>query len=381
VNWPQGFSSAAVRSGLKPSGNLDLGVLVSERPATLAGISTRNLVKAAPIRVTQEVIDRGQARGLVVNAGNANACTGVRGLEVAHEMQANTASVIGCEPTEIAVASTGIIGVQMPTEIVSQGISQTADSFTSQVEPLATAIMTTDTRPKIAEATIGQARIVGIAKGAGMIAPEMATMLCFIATDAEVSRDDLTDALRAASSETFDSISVDGCMSTNDTVLVLANGVAGPVDPADFSHALAQVCASLADQIVSDGEGATKVIDITVSGAQDRQTARLCARSVADSVLFRCAMNGGDPNWGRILSALGASGADIDPDRIDVTVGGEALCVAGERGPGDLAKAEAALKADRIAIGISLGLGTEQATITTNDLSAEYVRINAEYTT
>ncbi|MFP5225557.1 MAG: bifunctional glutamate N-acetyltransferase/amino-acid acetyltransferase ArgJ [Actinomycetota bacterium] len=381
MRWPRGFSSAAVRSGLKPSGTLDLGVLASDRPATLAGLSTSNLVKAAPVRVTQRVIDAGRARAVVVNAGNANACTGDRGIEVAEMMQAATADLLGCDPNEVAVASTGIIGVQMPTELVREGIAMTADATSSEVLPLARAIMTTDTRPKIAEAAVGSARIVGIAKGAGMIAPEMATMLCFIATDAQVGREDLDAALRSAASNSFEQISVDGCMSTNDTVLLLANGAAGPVDPEAFSAALSAVCASLADQIVSDGEGATKVIDIFVGGARDLAAARRCARSVADSVLFRCAMNGGDPNWGRILSALGASGADIDPDRIAVRIGGEDLCVGGERGPGDLAKAEAALKADRIRVDIDLGMGDQAAKVTTNDLSAEYVRINAEYTT
>jgi glutamate N-acetyltransferase/amino-acid N-acetyltransferase len=250
------------------------------------------------------------------------------------------------------------------------------------------AIMTTDTRPKTVEVHLGGARIVGFAKGAGMIAPEMATLLAFVVTDAAIERGLLVDALRTATAASFNSISVDGCRSTNDTLLVLANGAAGgpPIgsdsDGAEgFRGALHEVCSSLARQIVEDGEGATKVVSIVVEGATREREARVAAGTVADSVLLRCALNGADPNWGRVLAALGTSGIPFDPNTVDVWLGGQKLCERGALGPGDPEKARAALLDRDVEVKIDLHRGQARATVLTNDLSSEYVRINAEYTT
>jgi glutamate N-acetyltransferase/amino-acid N-acetyltransferase len=389
MKLPEGYAASGVACGLKPSGNLDLGMLVSDRAATAAGVFTTNRVQAAPVQLTRKHIRRGSARGIVVNAGNANACTGKQGYADARAMAEQTAKALAITKEKVLVNSTGIIGVPLDMEKVRQGI----DAATKALSPdgagdFAAAIMTTDTRPKTAEAIIGSARIVGFAKGAGMIAPEMATLLAFVVTDAPVERGLLVDALGSSTASTFNSISVDGCRSTNDTLLVLANGAAGE-EPIGLEHpqagafreALEDVCASLARQIVEDGEGATKVVSIVVDGATSAREARRAAGSVADSVLLRCALNGADPNWGRVLAALGTSGIPFDPNMIDVSLGGQLLCQNGAPGPGDPEKARAALLDRDVEVRIALKRGDSTATVLTNDLSAEYVRINAEYTT
>lgn len=381
MKLPAGFRAGAVAAGMKPSGRPDVAVLVSDRPASIAGLFTQNRVQAAPVALSRRVVRRGTAQAIVANSGNANACTGPQGVECAAQMQREGAAALGVPRASVAVASTGIIGVPMDPTVVGAAIHVAAGRLRGDIEGFARAIMTTDTRLKRAEAAVAGTRIVGVAKGSGMIAPEMATMLAFIVTDAAVPPDALRAAVKGANDDAFDRISVDGCMSTNDTLLVMANGTAGSAPEGDFRDGLASVMSALADQIVADGEGATKVIDILVRGAATSTMARLCARSVADSVLFRCAMNGGDPNWGRILAALGASGQRVDPDRIGVRIGGEDLCVAGGRGPGRLQVAERALRKRRVTVEIDLGLGDATSRLTTNDLSAEYVRINAEYTT
>lgn len=381
MKLPQGFLAGSVAAGIKPSGKEDLALLLSDRDAAVAGLFTKNRVQAAPVLRAKAVARRGVARAIVVNAGNANACTGAQGVDVARAMQRRAGSALGVPAGKVLVASTGIIGVPMDVAPVEAGIDVVAGNLTGSVDGLSRAIMTTDTRPKRAEAAVGASRIVGVAKGAGMIAPEMATMLSFVVTDAAIPADALHAMLLRINPNAFDRISVDGCMSTNDTLLVLANGAAGRVRAKEFEDGLASVLGSLADQIVADGEGATKVIDITVSGARTVRMARACARSVADSVLFRCAVNGGDPNWGRIVSAVGASGQPIRADRISVAIGGQALCTDGARGSGSLRLAERALQRRRVAVDIDLGIGDAMSVVTTNDLSAEYVRINAEYTT
>ena len=389
MKLPEGYIVSGIACGLKPSGNLDLGMLVSDRPATAAGVFTTNRVQAAPVQLTRKHIRRGSARGIVVNAGNANACTGKQGYADARAMAEQAARVLATTKEKVLVNSTGIIGVPLDMAKVRQGI----DAATKALSPdgagdFAAAIMTTDTRPKTAEATVGSARIVGFAKGAGMIAPEMATLLAFVVTDAPVERGLLVDALKGATARTFNSISVDGCCSTNDTLLVLANGATGaePIglehpDAGAFRGALQEVCASLARQIVEDGEGATKVVSIVVDGATSAREARRAAGSVADSVLLRCALNGADPNWGRVLAALGTSGVPFDPNMVDVSLGGQLLCENGAPGPGDPEKARAALLDRDVEVRIALKRGDSTATVLTNDLSAEYVRINAEYTT
>ena len=389
MKLPAGYSAAGVACGLKPSGNLDVGLLVSDQPAAAAGVFTTNRVQAAPVQLTRRHVRRGSARAIVANAGNANACTGKKGYADARAMAEQTARALGLTKERVLVNSTGIIGVPLDMGKIAQGIADASSALSMDGgDDFARAIMTTDTRPKTAEATLGAARITGFAKGAGMIAPEMATLLAFVVTDAPIERGLLVDALNDSTGRTFNSISVDGCRSTNDTVLVLANGAAGG-DPIGLDHAqagafrdaLREVCASLARQIVEDGEGATKVVSIVVDGATNVREARRAAGTVADSVLLRCALNGADPNWGRVLAALGTSGIPFDPNIVDVWLGGQLLCENGATGPGDPAKASAALMDRDVEVRIALKRGDATATVLTNDLSAEYVRINAEYTT
>jgi glutamate N-acetyltransferase/amino-acid N-acetyltransferase len=389
VKLPQGYTASGIACGLKPSGNLDLGLLVSDRSAAAAGVFTTNRVQAAPVQLTRRHIRRGTARAIVVNAGNANACTGKQGYVDAREMAEQTAGALAITKEKVLVNSTGIIGVPLDMEKIRLGIDAAMKALSPVgSDDFAAAIMTTDTRPKTAEATLGPAHMIGFAKGAGMIAPEMATLLSFVVTDAPIERGLLVDALGRATASTFNSISVDGCRSTNDTLLVLANGAAGgePIglehpQAGTFRDALEEVCASLARQIVEDGEGATKVVSIVVDGATNDREARRAAGSVADSVLLRCALNGADPNWGRVLAALGTSGIPFDPNVVDVSLGGQLLCQNGATGPGDPEKARAALLDRDVEVRIALKRGEASATVLTNDLSAEYVRINAEYTT
>jgi glutamate N-acetyltransferase / amino-acid N-acetyltransferase len=393
MKLPEGYTASGIACGLKPSGNLDLGMLVSDRPATAAGVFTTNRVQAAPVQLTRKHIRRGTARGVVVNAGNANACTGKQGYADARAMAEQTARTLATTKEKVLVNSTGIIGVPLDMEKIRQGIASASKALSPDgAGDFAGAIMTTDTRPKTAETTLGtvpgSSRVVGFAKGAGMIAPEMATLLAFIVTDAPVERGLLVDALGRATARTFNSISVDGCRSTNDTLLVLANGATGE-EPMGLEHpgagafreALEEVCASLARQIVDDGEGATKVVSIVVESATSAREARRAAGSVADSVLLRCALNGADPNWGRVMAALGTSGIPFDPNMVDVSLGGQLLCRNGAPGPGDPEKARAALLDRDVEVRIALKRGDSTATVLTNDLSSEYVRINAEYTT
>ena len=389
MKLPEGFTASGVPCGLKPSGSLDLAMLVSDRPATAAGVFTTNRVQAAPVQLTRRHIRRGTARAIVVNAGNANACTGKQGYVDARAMAEQAARGLGTQKEKVFVSSTGIIGVPLDMEKVRAGIGAATNALSADgAADFAQAIMTTDTRPKTAEASVGSARVAGFAKGAGMIAPEMATLLTFVVTDAVVEHGLLVEALGEATARTFNSISVDGCRSTNDTLLVLANGAAGndsigpahPQAPA-FKEALGEVCASLARQIVEDGEGATKVVSIVVEGATGTREARRAAGTIADSVLLRCALNGADPNWGRVLAALGTSGIPFDPNVVDVWLGGQLLCENGATGPGDPAKARAALLDRDVEVRIAMKRGDATATVLTNDLSAEYVRINAEYTT
>lgn len=386
---PAGFRAAAVACGLKPSGRPDLGLIVADAPAVAAGVVTANRVRAAPVTLTRRHLRRGTARAVVVNAGNANACTGRRGLDDARAMAKLAATAAGARERDVLVASTGIIGRHLDMGKVASGIDAAAARLSPDgLEEVARAIMTTDTTVKSAEAPAGPGRVVGIAKGAGMIAPEMATMLAFVLTDLPLSRSVLAGALAGAQRETFGMISVDGCISTNDCVLALASGAAGgaeigPGDPLAeaFGDALREVCGSLALQMVEDGEGATKVVTIRVRSAANEREARRAARALADSLLLRCAVHGADPNWGRAVAALGASGIPLDPNRIDVSIGGERVCERGTIGPGDLGRARAAMAGREVEIVVELNRGAASCEFLTNDLSAEYVRINSEYTT
>ncbi|HVL32738.1 MAG TPA: bifunctional glutamate N-acetyltransferase/amino-acid acetyltransferase ArgJ [Actinomycetota bacterium] len=386
---PQGFSAAGVAAGLKLSGSADLGILLTDRPAAVAGVFTTNRYAAPPVLVTKRHVRRGSARAIVVNSGNANACTGEQGLRDARAMARIGARHLSVKTHEVLVASTGVIGQVLDMGAVEAGIAKAAPNLSiSGAADFARCIMTTDTRPKTAAAEVGGARIVGFAKGAGMMAPEMATMLAFVATDAPVPSVVLQEALRGAVMPSFNMLNLDACMSTNDTVLVLANGAVGgsEIEPDStraraFADALADVCSSLARQIADDGEGMTKLVSIVIRGARNEVEARRAGHAIANSVLLRCALNGSDPYWGRVLAALGAAPIAFDPNKIDVWMGGEQLCARGTFGPGDVAKARAALQQRNVEIVVDMHRGDATGTVLTNDLSVEYVKFNTEYTT
>ncbi|MBI4729175.1 MAG: bifunctional glutamate N-acetyltransferase/amino-acid acetyltransferase ArgJ [Acidobacteria bacterium] len=387
---PAGYRAGAAACGLKRTGDADVALIVSGGPASAAGVFTTNRVQAAPIGVTKRHLRAGNARAIVANAGNANACTGARGRADATETAEVAARCMGIRRKDVLVASTGIIGHYLPMDRLRDGVTAAAAALSSDgLEAAARAIMTTDTRPKLAEATAGGgARVVGLAKGAGMIAPEMATMLGFILTDAACDRGFLSAALTRAVRASFNRVSVDGCRSTNDTVLLLANGAAGgplvvPGTPEAeaVQDGIDSVCVSLARQIVEDGEGATKVVTVRVRGAANDREARAAARAIVDSVLLRAALNAADPNWGRVMAAVGVSGIALDPNAVDVWLGGQKLCERGAPGPGDLSRAAEALRARDVEIVVDLSRGSAECVFLTNDLSTEYVRLNAEYPT
>jgi glutamate N-acetyltransferase/amino-acid N-acetyltransferase len=371
----------------------DVAILTSKTTAAAAGVFTSNRVKAAPVVLSQLHLKRGLARAVVVNSGNANACTGSRGLSDALRMAQTAADVVDCAPGEVLVASTGVIGRPLPIERVRAAIIEAG----TQLEPghghlAAEAIMTTDTHPKEAEVRFEASGVVhtvgGMAKGAGMIHPDMATLLAFVTTDARVSPVLLAHLLRAGVKSSFNAISVDGDTSTNDCCLVLANGAAGGPELEAGSPgaelltaALGRVLQELAEQVVADGEGATKTFSVRISGAVDERQARLAARTVTSSPLVKTAIHGGDPNWGRILAAVGRSGAELALDRCRLTIGGYEMFAMGQVTPVPLDRLAESLRQPRIAIEMDLGVGDVEATALGCDLSSEYVRINADYST
>jgi glutamate N-acetyltransferase/amino-acid N-acetyltransferase len=390
VTFAHGFRAGAAKAGVKHGRpeRLDVAFIVSERPCVAAAVFTTNQVIAAPCLVTRRHVERGPLRAVVVNSGNANACTGEQGERDAVAMAEAAASVVECAPHEVAVASTGVIGFPLPVERIAAvlpGIALSEDGW----DDASRAIMTTDTRPKVTERELplaaGTVRIGGIAKGAGMIHPNMATLLAFVTTDAAVEAGDLRRIVSRAADTTFNAISVDGDTSTNDTLLVLANGASGVTpkgaDLAKFEEGVRAVCADLARMIVADGEGATKVFEVRVRGAATAADARLAARTITNSNLVRTAVHGGDPNWGRVLAAAGRSGARVDDRRASVRIGD--LFVYRDGVPLAVADADvrALFAAAAVEIEVLLGLGDGEATAWGCDLSAEYVRINAEYMT
>jgi len=389
---PHGFRAAAAAAGIKPSGNPDIALIVSEAPANAAAVFTTNRVCAAPVVVSREHLRDGRARAIVVNAGNANAVTGEQGMRNARRMAELTAELIGAAPDEVLVASTGVIGRPLPMDRVEYGIRRAASELTLQGGPSAAqAIMTTDTRPKEIALEIPvsghRIRIGGICKGSGMIAPNMATMLAFLTTDAEVWPEVLQSALRSAVERTFNCVTIDGDCSTNDMLAILANGASEvrvtPNSPqhAAFCEGLLEVCTHLSKELARDGEGATKLVEVRVSGARSFMQARQVARTIANSPLVKTALFGNDPNWGRILCAAGYSGADLDPARIALSLCGVPLVREGEALPFDEQATTALMKADENVIELDLGQGRSHATVWTCDFSYDYVRINAEYTT
>ncbi len=388
-----GFRAAGTFCGLKKNGRDDIALIVSDRPCHAAGVFTSNRVKAAPVLYDQQILANPQAavRAVVVNTGSANACTGAAGLDHVQQTVTAAAAALGCETSQVLVLSTGVIGLPLPVEKVIGGVQAltgliNADGWDSA----ANAIVTTDTRPKIASVRNSEGyTITGIAKGAGMIAPNMATMLSIIGTDADISSEALNRALRIAADKSFNRIVVDGDMSTNDTVIVLANGASGVTiqDEAAFTADLEAVCVALAQAIVRDGEGATKFVTVHVTGAPDEATARTVARQIATSPLVKTAFYGADPNWGRIVCAAGYSGAAIDPAKLALWLlaedGSTAMQLVAGGSPTDYDEPAAIQLMQESAWGVrlDLGLGSAATWVWTCDLSHDYVSINGHYRT
>lgn len=394
---PRGFSFAAMSCGLKKSG-LDLGLLVSETPATAAAMFTQNRVQAAPVLASQVHLQksRHKMRGVIVNSGNANCCTGSDGYAAAAATTLKVARELGHpHPSQILVCSTGVIGVPLRVEKILQAVPQLVRARRADARAFAKftrAIMTTDTRPKWAAAKVRiggkQVRIIGCCKGAGMIQPNMATMLAFLATDAAISPAQLTRVLRRAVAPTFNAITIDGDTSTNDTVAILANGQSGARKIANegaafkkFAAALEKVCRQLALAIVADGEGAQRVIEIEVRGAPSPRAADQVARTIANSPLVKTALAGADPNWGRILAAAGRAGVQFDFERVDIHLAGISVCRRGREHSFNEHVAHQKMLAKFVPIVVDLRSGRSSARIWTCDFTGEYVNINASYRT
>ena len=375
---PEGFKIAAAVAGIKKSG-LDLGLLYSDRPATTAVVFTKNAFPAAPILVTREHLRNSgnTTRAVLVNAGNANAVTGEAGMNAARQCAAEMAKHLGCKPSEIFLSSTGVIGRPLPVEkIVAQIPSLVRTMSPGGSEVFSRAIMTTDTVPKVASASAGGVRMLGFAKGSGMIHPDMATMLSYILTDAKVDFATLDKALRYAVDRSFHSITVDGDTSTNDTVAVLANGASGIApSPEAFTAQLTEVCQTLARAIARDGEGATKFVELRIEGAPNDDAARSIGRTIARSPLVKTAIYGCDPNWGRLICAVGNSGIPLSGEKVELFIDDVPLM------NGDLKAASEKLNSKEVRIRVALHSGPGTATVWTCDLTEGYIRINADYTT
>ena len=386
VTFAQGFSAAGVEAGISATpGKKDVALVVNEGPLTAAaGVFTTNRFCAAPVQWSRKAVADGSLKAVILNSGGANACTGKAGyaqsVATAHEV----AGMLGTEDGEVAVCSTGLIGELLPLDKVLDGAARAFAALEPTMaagEDASHAIMTTDTKPKtVTRMGSNGFRVGGMVKGSGMIAPQLATMLCVITTDAVVSAGQLQAALGAAVDTSFNRIDVDGCMSTNDTVLLLASGASGiEPDPDEFNDLIANCCASLARQIIGDGEGASHDIRITVAGATSEDAALACGRAIAASNLLKCAISGNDPNWGRIVSSLGTVPADVapyDPDEVTVDVNGVRICDGGKPGHD---RSEVNMTPRQIDIDVDLHAGTSAATVWTDDLTHEYVHINADY--
>ncbi|EYB67911.1 bifunctional ornithine acetyltransferase/N-acetylglutamate synthase [Deinococcus phoenicis] len=382
LTFPLGFRAAALAAGIKPSGRTDLSCVVSDAECAWAFAGTRSSAAAACVTRNREVYGQGgPVRALVVNAGNANAATGSQGARDNADIADALGSVLNVGAEAVLTASTGIIGHLLPMDRVLSGVEHLPDELGGEAAPFAAAIMTTDTRPKTAQATLsGGARIVGTAKGSGMIHPDMATMFAFAFSDARVDQQALRAAFPAIVNRTFNAVTVDGDTSTNDMALVLANGQAGEVDLDEFLTALEGVMRDLARQIAADGEGATKLLTVRVSGARTEAEALAAARTCCVSPLLKSAVHGNDPNWGRVIMAAGRSGAALDTERMTVRVQGTPV-FAGKPLPYDAAQVSARMNAPEVVFEVGLGVGDAQGEAWGCDLSAEYVSINADYTT
>jgi glutamate N-acetyltransferase/amino-acid N-acetyltransferase len=380
VTAPLGFRAAGVAAGLKDGGQRDLALVVNDGPSrAAAGVFTRNRVKAAPVLWSEQVVLGGRVRAVVLNSGGANACTGPDGFQDTHQTAEKAADVLDDSAAEIAICSTGLIGDRLPMDRLLPGVGAAAAELSRDGGlGAADAIRTTDTVAKIAfRRARGGFTVGGMAKGAGMLAPALATMLCVITTDAEADATTLDRVLRHATELTFDRLDSDGCMSTNDTVLLLASGASGVrADAAELTRTVTDVCADLSRQLLIDAEGATKAIAIEVVGAASDHDAVLAGRAVARSNLLKCAIHGEDPNWGRVLSAVGTTEAVFEPERLNVAINGVWVCRNGSFGD-DRSKVD--MRPRDVTITVDLSAGTHSATIHTTDLTADYVHENSAY--
>ncbi|HZP17025.1 MAG TPA: bifunctional glutamate N-acetyltransferase/amino-acid acetyltransferase ArgJ [Terriglobales bacterium] len=388
---PKGFQFCAITAGIKDSGRPDLALILADAGTAAAALFTRNVVVAAPVEVGRTALreSRGRARAVLVNSGNANCATGKRGIADCRKICAEAAKLLKVRAAEVFPSSTGIIGVPLPEGKIRAKLKPLLARAAETVEGLrefASAILTTDSRPKLASAPVhaGTAAITGVAKGSGMIHPQLATMLVYLLTDVKASPAELRAALRKACDQSFNTISVDGDTSTNDTVLLLASGRSG-VRLRDvrrqFEAALTEVCRSLAQQIVADGEGVQHVVRLRIARAKDRSEALQVARTIAHSLLVKTAWAGADPNWGRILAAVGRSGVRLDPRKISVSIGDQVVCRAATACRFDAQAAREELSRPQSRVGVQLGRGKTDLEFLTTDLTEEYVRVNAEYST
>jgi glutamate N-acetyltransferase/amino-acid N-acetyltransferase len=381
VTAPLGFRAAGVAAGIKESGQPDVAVVINDGPSrAAAAVFTANRVQAAPVQWTRQVVAGGRVRAVVLNSGGANACTGPLGFQDTHSTAEHLAGAIEDSAGEIAVCSTGLIGERLPMSRLLAGVDE-AVAKASRAGGLsaADAIRTTDTVVKIAFRREDGYALGGMAKGAGMLAPALATMLCVLTTDADLSSAELDSALRTATALTFDRLDTDGCMSTNDTVLLMASGASGVrPDHGEFTGLLTGVCADLTRQLQLDAEGASKMITIEVIGAASERDAVTAGRAVARSNLLKCAIAGADPNWGRVLAAVGTTDAVFDPDRLNVAINGVWVCRNGASGD---ERSKADLSGRDVTITVDLAAGPQSAMILTTDLTTEYVHENAAYST
>jgi glutamate N-acetyltransferase / amino-acid N-acetyltransferase len=381
VTSPRGFRAAGVAAGIKGSGGADVAVVVNDGPsAAAAGVFTANRVKAAPVLWSKQVLAGGRLRAVVLNSGGANACTGPAGFQDTHQTAEHLAALLGVGAGEVAVCSTGLIGERLPLDKLLGGVTAaTAQATSAGGLSAADAIRTTDTVPKTATITSRGYQIGGMAKGAAMLAPALATMLVVLTTDADLPASVLDAALRDAVRTTFDRLDTDGCMSTNDTVLILASGASGITpDAAEFTASLTAACADLATQMQADAEGASKTITIEVTGAASEPDAVAVGRAVARCNLLKCAIHGEDPNWGRVLAAVGTTQAAFEPDQLSVAINGVWVCKAGAPGAD---RSAVDLRPREVTITVELAAGEHSAAIKTTDLTAQYVYENSAYST
>ncbi|MCX4633271.1 bifunctional glutamate N-acetyltransferase/amino-acid acetyltransferase ArgJ [Streptomyces sp. NBC_01443] len=379
VTAARGFTAAGIAAGIKQNGNRDLALVVNNGPrSAAAGVFTSNRVQAAPVQWSRQILADGEIRAVVLNSGGANACTGPQGFQDTYATAEKAAERLGLDAADVAVCSTGLIGVPLPMDRILAGVESAATLLSeSGGEDAAVAVMTTDTVHKTAAVTRGEWTVGGMAKGAGMLAPGLATMLVVLTTDAALDSAALDRALRDATRSTFDRVDSDGCMSTNDTVLLLSSG-ASEVTPeyAEFAEAVHRVCADLARQLIGDAEGASKEIRIEVVGAASEDDAVEVGRSVARNNLLKCAIHGEDPNWGRVLSAIGTTSAVFEPDRLNVAINGVWVCKNGSVGED---RTLVDMTGREVGITVDLAAGADSAVIWANDLTAEYVHENSEY--